>query len=240
MGKKLLQQRAGRGNINFRSPGWTRVAPARFPTVIKGKTGRVVDIVHNPGQVAPLAKIITDQNEEFYLPAVQGLYVGQTIAIGSGAPTSNGNVVVVSEVPEGTVVSNVEKTRGDGGKFARSAGSYAIVVGKAGNKVLIRLPSGKIAQVNGDALAIVGAVAGGGVVEKPLLKAGNAYWKWKKKAHKWPHVRGVAMNVVSHPHGGGMHQSVSRPSTVARNTPPGRKVGHIAARRTGRKEGSET
>ena len=240
MGKKLLQQRAGRGNINFRSPGWTRVAPARFPSVIKGKSGRVVDIVHNPGQVTPLAKIITDQNEEFYLPAVQGLYVGQTIVIGSGAPTSNGNVVVVSEVPEGTVVSNVEKTRGDGGKFARSAGSYAIVVGKAGNKVLIRLPSGKIAQVNGDALAIVGTVAGGGVVEKPLLKAGNAYWKWKKKAHKWPHVRGVAMNVVSHPHGGGMHQSVSRPSTVARNTPPGRKVGHIAARRTGRKEGSET
>lgn len=240
MGKKLLQQRAGRGNINFRSPGWTRVAPARFPSVIKGKTGRVVDIVHNPGQVAPLAKIITDQNEEFYLPAVQGLYVGQTIAIGSGAPASNGNVVVVSEVPEGTVVSNVERARGDGGKYARSAGSYAIVVGKAGNKVLIRLPSGKIAQVNGDALAVVGTVAGGGVIEKPLLKAGNAYWKWKKKAHKWPHVRGVAMNVVSHPHGGGMHQSVSRPSTVARNTPPGRKVGHIAARRTGRKEGSET
>mgnify|MGYP001770634753 FL=1 len=240
MGKRLLQQRAGRGNINFRSPGWTRVAPARFPSVIKGKTGRVVDIVHNPGQVAPLAKIITDQNEEFYLPAVQGLYVGQTIAIGSGAPTSNGNIVVVSEVPEGTIVSNVEKTRGDGGKFARSAGSYAVVVGKAGNKVLIRLPSGKIAQVNSDALAIVGTVAGGGVIEKPLLKAGNAYWKWKKKAHKWPHVRGVAMNAVSHPHGGGMHQSVSRPSTVARNTPPGRKVGHIAARRTGRKEGSET
>ena len=240
MGKKLLQQRAGRGNINFRSPGWTRVAPARFPSTIKGKTGKVVDIVHNPGQVAPLAKIITDQNEEFYVPAVQGLYVGQTIAIGSGAQVSNGNIVVVSEVPEGTIVSNVEKVRGDGGKFARSAGSYAVIVGRAGNKVLVRLPSGKVAQVNGDALAIVGTVAGGGVIEKPLLKAGNAYWKWKKKAHKWPKVRGVAMNAVSHPHGGGSHQSVSRPSTVARNTPPGRKVGHIASRRTGRKEGSET
>jgi large subunit ribosomal protein L2 len=240
MGKRLLQQRAGRGNINFRSPGWTRIAPARFPSEIKGKTGRVVDILHNPGQVAPIAKIVTDQGEEFYVPAVQGLAVGQTISIGSGSQPTTGNIVVISEAPEGAIVSNVEKRRGDGGKFARSAGSYAVVVGRAGNKVLIRLPSGKVAQVNADALAIIGTVAGGGVTEKPLLKAGNAYWKWKKKAHKWPHVRGVAMNAVSHPHGGGMHQSVSRSSTVSRNAPPGRKVGHIAARRTGRKEGSET
>ncbi|MGC9105740.1 MAG: 50S ribosomal protein L2 [Thermoprotei archaeon] len=240
MGKKLLQQRAGRGNINFRSPGWTRVAPARFPSVIKGKTGRVVDILHNPGQVAPIAKIVTDQGEEFYVPAVQGLSVGQTVSIGSGSQPTTGNIVVVGEAPEGAIVSNVEKRRGDGGKFARSAGSYAVVVGRAGNKVLIRLPSGKIAQVNSDALAIIGTVAGGGVTEKPLLKAGNAYWKWKKKARKWPRVRGVAMNAVSHPHGGGAHQSVSRSSTVSRNAPPGRKVGHIAARRTGRKEGSET
>jgi len=239
MGKRLLQQRAGRGNINFRSPGWTRVAPARFPSVIKGKQGKVVDIVHNPGQVAPLAKIVTDQNEEFYVPAVQGLAVGQTISLGPGSNPTAGNIVVISEVPEGTLVSNVEKTRGDGGKFARAAGSYAVVVGRAGNKVLIRLPSGKIVQVNGDALAIVGTVAGGGVTEKPLLKAGNAYWKWKKKAHKWPHVRGVAMNAVSHPHGGGSHQSVSRSSTVSRRAPPGRKVGHIAARRTGRRKGTE-
>ncbi|MEM3213645.1 MAG: 50S ribosomal protein L2, partial [Metallosphaera sp.] len=61
-------------------------------------------------------------------------------------------------------------------------------------------------------------------------------WKYKVRASKWPNVRGVAMNVVSHPHGGGLHQSVSRSSTVARNTPPGRKVGHIAARRTGRRD----
>ncbi|MEM4052736.1 MAG: 50S ribosomal protein L2, partial [Ignisphaera sp.] len=81
-------------------------------------------------------------------------------------------------------------------------------------------------------------VAGGGRLEKPLLKAGNAYYKWRAKARKWPRVRGVAMNAVDHPHGGGSHQSESKPTTVSRRAPPGRKVGHIAARRTGRRKGA--
>ena len=101
---------------------------------------------------------------------------------------------------------------------------------------MIKLPSDKIKSVSKKAMATVGVVAGGGVTEKPLLKAGANYWKYKVKAKKWPTVRGVAMNAVDHPHGGGSHQSVSRSSTVSRNAPPGRKVGHIAARRAGRKE----
>ncbi|AAY79986.1 50S ribosomal protein L2 [Sulfolobus acidocaldarius] len=238
MGKKLLQQRAGRGGINFRSPSWRRVGPARYPNIEGDHKGKIIDILHNPGVTAPVVKVKLDNGLQFYIPAVQGVAVGQEISIGKNATISNGNIVEVGQLPEGTVICNVEKLKGDGGKFARAAGSYAVISGKAGNKVLIKLSSEKIVEVSQNARATVGIIAGGGFVEKPLLKAGNNYWKYRVRAVKWPVVRGVAMNAVSHPHGGGLHQSVSRPSTVSRNAPPGRKVGHIASRRTGRRGGA--
>lgn len=80
---------------------------------------------------------------------------------------------------------------------------------------------------------MIGVIGGGGRNEKPMLKAGNVYWKFKAKRKCWPNVRGVAMNPVDHPHGGGNHQHLGKPSTISRRTPPGRKVGLIAARRTG-------
>jgi len=76
-------------------------------------------------------------------------------------------------------------------------------------------------------------VAGGGRIDKPMLKAGTAFHKYRVKRNSWPKVRGVAMNPVEHPHGGGNHQHVGHPTTQARNAPPGQKVGLIAARRTG-------
>ncbi len=81
-------------------------------------------------------------------------------------------------------------------------------------------------------------VAGGGRTEKPMLKAGRAYHKYKAKRNSWPKVRGVAMNPVEHPHGGGNHQHIGHASTVSRKAPPGQKVGLIAARRTGRLRGT--
>merc|ERR1712221_28878 len=84
----------------------------------------------------------------------------------------------------------------------------------------------------------IGIIAGGGRIDKPLLKAGRAYHKYKVKRNCWPKVRGVAMNPVEHPHGGGNHQHIGHPSTVKRTTSPGRKVGLIAARRTGRIRGT--
>jgi len=85
--------------------------------------------------------------------------------------------------------------------------------------------------------AQIGIVAGGGRTDKPLLKAGNAYHKYKVKRNCWPKVRGVAKNPVEHPHGGGNHQHIGKPSTVAQDRPAGRKVGLIGARRTGRLRG---
>jgi len=237
MGKRLIIQRRGRGTPLYRSRPWLHLAPARYPplTPITLK-GRVIELVHDPGRWVPLAHIVLENGQDFWIPAVEGMYVGQIIEIGPEATPSNGNILPVGRIPEGTQVTNIEIRPGDGGKIARSSGTYAIIIGRSGNKTLIQLPSGKVKEIPNDARATIGVIAGGGRLEKPLLKAGASYYKWSAKPHVWPRVRGVAMNAVDHPHGGGSHQSPSFPTTVSRNAPPGRKVGHIAARSTGRKK----
>merc|ERR1711904_63953 len=103
----------------------------------------------------------------------------------------------------------------------------------------IRLSSRINKTIPADCRATVGIVAGGGRLDKPMLKAGRAYHKYRVKRNCWPTVRGVAMNPVEHPHGGGNHQRVGHPTTSARACVPGQKVGLIAARRTGRKTGGQ-
>ncbi|MET1100930.1 MAG: 50S ribosomal protein L2 [Pyrodictiaceae archaeon] len=237
MGKRLLVQRMGRGSPTFRNRGWLRVAPARLPPLSSQTLkGRVVELRHDPGRWMPLAHIVLENGVDFWIPAAEGMYVGQIVEVGPEAKPANGNILPVGNIPEGTQIYNVEIRPGDGGKLARAPGSYAIILGRSGNKTIIQLPSGKAKEIPNTARAIIGVPAGAGRLEKPLLKAGAAYHKWKVKARKWPRVRGVAMNAVSHPHGGGSHQSPSFPTTVSRNAPPGRKVGHIAARSTGRRK----
>jgi len=171
--------------------------------------------------------------------ATEGMYTGQFIYCGKKAALTVGNVLPLRQVPEGTVVCNVENKLGDRGSFARGSGCYAMVIMHDEDKgtTRLRLPSGGKKSVPMDARAQIGVVAGGGRTDKPLLKAGRAYHKWKVKKNSWPKVRGVAMNPVEHPHGGGNHQHIGMPSTVHRAAPPGRKVGLIAARRTGRLRG---
>ncbi|MCS7110757.1 MAG: 50S ribosomal protein L2 [Ignisphaera sp.] len=239
MGKRILSQRMGRGTQVFRSPGHMRTAPVRYPPFTDAaKRGVVVDIFHEPGRSAPIALIKLEDGGEFYNMAVEGLKVGQVVEIGANASPNIGNVVVLRNIPEGTRISNIELRPGDGGRLARSGGSYAILIGKSSTHAVVTLPSGRQKSILLDARATIGVIAGGGRLEKPLLKAGNSYYKWRAKARKWPRVRGVAMNAVDHPHGGGSHQSESKSTTVSRRAPPGRKVGHIAARRTGRRKGA--
>merc|ERR1711942_160495 len=97
----------------------------------------------------------------------------------------------------------------------------------------VKLPSGTKKVLDSRCRATVGVIAGGGRIDKPLLKAGRAYHKYKVKRNCWPKVRGVAMNPVEHPFGGGNHQHIGNPSTIRRDASPGKKVGLIAARRTG-------
>jgi large subunit ribosomal protein L8e len=167
------------------------------------------------------------------------MYTGQFIYCGKKATLTVGNVLPLKQVPEGTVVCNVENNLGDRGSFARGSGCYAMVISHDEDKgtTRLRLPSGGKKSVPSGARAQIGIVAGGGRTDKPMLKAGRSYHKYRVKKNSWPKVRGVAMNPVEHPHGGGNHQHIGMPSTVHRAAPPGRKVGLIAARRTGRLRG---
>jgi large subunit ribosomal protein L2 len=132
-------------------------------------------------------------------------------------------------------VFNIEKTPGDGGKFVRSAGTYALLVAHDVGKSILQLPSGAMKNFNPLSRATIGIVGGGGRKEKPLLKAGKKFHSIRSKRRNWPRVRAVAMNVVNHPYGGGSKQSAGQPDSVSRNAPPGRKVGLIAPKRTGKR-----
>jgi len=171
--------------------------------------------------------------------APEGLYTGQFVYCGAKASLSIGNVLPVGTVPEGTIICNVEEKVGDRGSMARASGKYSTVIGQSDKGTQIKLPSGKKKIISPQCRATIGVIAGGGRIEKPLLKAGRAYHKYKAKRNEWPKVRGVAMNPVDHPHGGGNHQHIGHPSTVRRDAPHGQKVGLIAARRTGRIRGSK-
>merc|ERR1719247_3233766 len=135
----------------------------------------------------------------------------------------------------------LEEKAGDRGTVARASCTSAVIVGHAedGKRSRIRMPSGARKTIPSSCRAIVGIVAGGGRLDKPILKAGNNFHKYKVKRNSFPKVRGSAMNPVEHPHGGGNHQHVGHPTTNARASVPGAKVGLIAARRTGLLKGGK-
>lgn len=152
-----------------------------------------------------------------------------------------GNVLPINRIPEGTVVCNVEEKVGDRGTFSRASGCYATIIGHSedGEKTRVRLPSGARKTIPGSCRATVGIVAGGGRTDKPILKAGNQFHKYARKRKSWPRVRGVAMNPVDHPHGGGNHQHIGHPATISKWASAGQKVGLRAARRTGLVRGGQ-
>jgi large subunit ribosomal protein L8e len=206
--------------------------------------GVVKDIIHDPGRGAPVAKVQFQNAYRFkrdteLLIATEGMYTGQFIYCGKKATLTFGNVVPLNVVPEGTIVCNIEAKVGDRGSFARGSGCFAVVIthDEDSGTTRLRLPSGGKKTVSSLVRAQIGVVAGGGRTDKPLLKAGRAYHKYSVKRNSWPRVRGVAKNPVEHPFGGGNHQHIGKPSTVSGAAPAGRKVGLIAARRTGRLRG---
>uniref|UniRef100_A0A2P2IAK0 Large ribosomal subunit protein uL2 n=1 Tax=Hirondellea gigas TaxID=1518452 RepID=A0A2P2IAK0_9CRUS len=246
MGRVIRGQRKGPGSI-FKSHNKHRKGAAKLRALDFAENhgyikGVVREIIHDPGRGAPLARVDFRHTYKFkkkkeLIVACEGMHTGQFIYFGTKAKLTVGNVLPIGNMPEGTIICNVESKAGDRGKIAKASGNYASVVSHnpdAGTS-RIRLPSGAKKIVKSKCRAMVGVVAGGGRIDKPLLKAGNAYHKYKAKRNCWPKVRGVAMNPVEHPHGGGNHQHIGKPSTVRRDTPAGRKVGLIAARRTGPK-----
>ncbi|TXT57010.1 MAG: 50S ribosomal protein L2 [Candidatus Thorarchaeota archaeon] len=239
MGRRILVQRKGRGSSQWRSPSHKKIAPARHPKWQPDKTyvGTVANLYHESGRGAPLAEVrFEGEKRPHYMIAPEGIMIGQVVECGDDAALANGNTLMLEYIPEGTPIYNVEGKPGDGGRFIRSSGLAGTIVTIDEKVAIVRLPSGTLKRFSPRCRATIGIVAGGGRPDKPFLKAGDVWHHTRPKARKWPVVRGAAMAAVSHPHGGGSHQSPGRPTTVSRNAPPGRKVGNIAARRTGRKK----
>ena len=240
MGKRIKVQRRGKGSPTYKAPNHRYLDDLTYRPLDEIETtrslwGQVVDILHDPGRTAPVARVRFENGEERLVLAPEGIMINSKIYCGISAPIEPGNVLPLSEIPEGTAIYNVEAKPGDGGKFARASGTYALLIAHDVDKAAVQLPSGEMKFFDPNCRATIGVVAGGGRTEKPLVKAGKTYYLARAKSFKWPIVRGVAMNVVNHPFGGGQHQHAGRPTTISRNAPPGRKVGHIAARRTGRR-----
>ncbi len=235
MGKRIRAQRKGRSDI-YKAPSHRYKYKAKYPKTEGVLKGEVVDILFDPARSAPLAKVLFENGEGRFILAPESIKTGQEIYIGEDVPLKIGNRLPLKNIPEGTYIHNLETVPGDGGKLIRSSGAFAVLLSKEEDKCVIQMPSGIIRPFKSNCKATIGIVAGGGRKEKPIIKSGKKYYMYKSKAGKHLRVSGVAMNAVDHPFGGGGHQHIGRPATVSRNTPPGRKVGLIAARRTGRRK----
>ncbi len=228
----MISQRRGKGGPTYRAPSFRCRGEVSFPSMKQGMAS-VEDILHDPGRTGLVAVLKYEDGSQGLVPAPEGLMVGQNVDVGVSTSPSVGSIVPLSQIPEGTMVSSVETRPGSGPKLVRAGGCYASVISHDGPKTTIQLPSGFMKTLDGRCKAVVGVVSGGGRKEKPFLKAGKRYYHSRSKNRLYPRVRGVAMNVVDHPHGGGGHQHLGRPSTVSKDAPSGRKVGQIAASRTG-------
>ena len=236
MGKRPGVRRRGRGGMQFRAATTQKLKAAKYPSfsLDEERKGEIIDLVHESGRDVPLSKVRFEDGSISFIPAPLGTRVGQRISFGLNSEIIDGNVISIQNIPDGTIVCNVEKQFGDGGSFIKTAGADATVFSHADDGVILKMPSGKFKKLNPKNRAMIGTLAGGGVEDRPFMRAGVKMMRFKSKGQKYPIVRGVAQAAYVQPHDGGRHQHVGQSSTVSRDTPPGAKVGSIAAKKTGR------
>lgn len=236
MGKNIVQQARGKGGPRYRSPGFRfRGATRHIGFSNEQRKGVIADIIHCPGHTAPLCLVKYDDGESLTV-AAEGIRVGETVTAGTQSEISTGNTISLREIPEGTYVYNIEAQRGDGGKFCRASGACARVLGTVGQKVLVELPSKKQRAFHPDCRATIGQAAGGGRPEKPFLKAGARFYIMRARNKLYPTTSGKSMNAVDHPFGNKRSARKAKQRVAPKNAPPGRKVGKVRAKRTGRKK----
>jgi len=233
MGKRLRQQRRGKASPTYIRPSHRFKADVVLPP--QGFSGKVIDFVDDPARSALLMKVSTETGKEVLLIAPEGIKINDSVSMGDEAPAVFGSVLPLSRIPDGFPIFNVELRPHDGGKLVKTAGSSAYVISRDEKAVLVKLPSKALKNLDPRCRAQIGVVCGGGRSEKPFFKAGKKFHVMKARNMDYPKVRGVAMNAVAHPFGGKEHHR-GKASTMSRNAPPGRKVGHLAARRTGRRK----
>ena len=197
--------RNNQGRITVRHRGGGHKRMLRLIDFKRDKDGipaRVATIEYDPNRSAHIALLHYADGEKRYILAPVGLEVGQTVMSGPEADIKPGNALPLRNIPLGTMVHNVELRPGQGGKLVRAAGSAAQIMAKEGDYVQLRMPSGEIRLVHANCRATVGQVGNVDHENVTIGKAGRARWLGIR-----PTVRGVVMNPVDHPHGGGEGRS---------------------------------
>nr|YP_010828778.1 ribosomal protein L2 [Zygophyllum obliquum]WFF46605.1 ribosomal protein L2 [Zygophyllum obliquum] len=160
--------------------------------------GRIVTIEYDPNRNAYICLIHYGDGEKRYILHPRGAIIGDTVISGTEVPIQMGNALTLTDMPLGTAIHNIEITLGKGGQLARAAGAVAKLIAKEGKSATLKLPSGEVRLISKHCSATVGQVGNVGVSQKSLDRAGSKRWLGKR-----PVVRGVVMNPVDHPHGGG-------------------------------------
>lgn len=193
--------RGSNGRISVRRKGGRHKRKYRQIDFKRNKhdvPGKVYSIEYDPNRSANIARIHYADGDKRYILAPKGLQVGDQVMSGPNAPIQPGNALPLQVIPLGMTVHNVELNHGRGGQLVRSAGGGAVVVAKEQDYVTLKLPSGEARMVFKKCYATVGEVGNEDHMNVSLGKAGRARWKGRR-----PKVRGVVMNPIDHPHGGG-------------------------------------
>jgi len=231
MGKRIIQQRRGRGTPTYRVRKKAFKYKIGYPRRLEGE-GTVTRLFNSVAHSSPLAKIKYSKGF-FYIPAFKGMIEGQEIKFGKDI--KEGNILELKEIPVKTRIYNIESRPRDGGVFIRSGGSSAEVNRIVGENVFVLMPSKKEKKFNPRCRATIGKIAGAGRLDKPIIKAGKQHYIKKTKNRLWPRTSAVKMNVIDHPFGSGRGKRV-KSKIAKRNAPPGKKVGLLRPKRTGKRK----
>ncbi len=199
-----LRKKGGRNNTGRITVRWRGGGAKRRYRIVDFKRGKsdivatVERLEYDPNRTAFIALIKYEDGEQAYILAPQRLKAGDKVVAGEKVDVKPGNAMPMKNMPVGTIVHNIEMKPGKGGQMARAAGTYAQLVGRDAGYALLRLSSGEVRMVRADCRATVGAVSNPDQQNIVIAKAGRNRWL----GHR-PSVRGVAMNPIDHPHGGG-------------------------------------
>src|SRR5919112_4216894 len=200
-GKRKTGGRNNKGHVTSRGIAGGHKQRYRYIDFKRRKwdmAATVERIEYDPNRTAFIALIKYEDGELAYILAPARLAPGDQVIAGEKVDTKPGNAMLLSQMPVGTICHNVEMKPGKGGQIARSAGTYVQLVGRDQGMALLRLSSGEVRMVSADCMATIGAVSNPDEQNIVIGKAGRARWMGRR-----PHVRGVAMNPIDHPHGGG-------------------------------------
>lgn len=200
-GKKRLAGRNAHGKMTLRNRGGGHKKKYRVIDFKRDKDNipaRVKSIEYDPNRSAFIALLAYADGEKRYILAPKGVKVGDELMSGSKAPISDGNALRLSDIPLGSSIHSIEMQPGKGGQLVRSAGTSAILVSKEEKYVVVKLPSGEIRRILGTCRATIGTTSNSSHASAVKGKAGRNRWKGRR-----PRTRGVAMNPVDHPMGGG-------------------------------------